>query len=482
MGNGRVFKRNIKNIIAVALTALSTGGFTATFVSTYLSFYYTEFMLVSAAAVGTVLSIGILVDGVTDFAMGAVVDRVETRYGKARHWFLWMAVPTAIATALIFFCPTNASVTVKLVYLFIVYNLYCTCLTTVRLPAQSIISLCFNQDKARESASLTYGFSTQLGSAISSCLIAPLLAVLGGGIMAYKTAAVIFPGLAGLFMLAAFFLLTEVKGSKAALKNVRETEEEQTDSDNTLDEKYQAQKREHFFKELSYLLRNKYWVLNEFAEICMATSVGFLIGTATYFCKYVLGRVEAVGGVFGVMSIGMLSGIMVCAPLLTKIDARKIAVIGNFIACIGLCIASAGVFWLDKLGLLYVGIAIKQFGSGLYYAVGMGLVARTVDYGEWKFGLRQDGIAYSGKAVMNKIASSVAAAILGFVLTSVGYAGGSEVMPAAAVTALKWLFLIIPAIALFLAAVCYIFFNLPGERVSRMQEEIAQRNKSGNNE
>ena len=468
MSNQKLNKQDRKNLVAVALVALATDGLTTTFVTTYLSYYYTEFLMVTAAAVGAILGFGILVDGVSDFLMGMVVDRVETKYGKARHWFLWMAIPAFISTALLFFCPKNMPMAGKVAYLFIVYNVFCTCLTTVRLPAQSIISLCFEHGTARETASLIHGFTSQLGNAISSVLFAPFLAALGGGILAYRSASVLFPGIAGIFMLTAFFLLREMRTSG-------KTENQNAAEETVSAESKAKEKKVSSLKAWIYLFKNKYWVLTELAEICMAISVGFMIGTATYFCKYVLGDVGAVGGVFGVMSIGMLLGIIICAPIVRKVDSRIIAMVGNFIACAGFCVAAFGVLVLKQNVFLYAGIVIKQIGSGLYYGVSMGLVARVIDYGEWKFGIRQDGLAYSGKLVMRKIASAAASAILGFVLTMSGYVGGMDVVSDQVVFVLKLLFLVIPAVSLFFAGIFYAMFNLSDKRMVQIQKDLEER-------
>lgn len=48
-----------------------------------MQFYYTEFMLLPAAVVASVLSISIIIDGVTDFLMGMVIDHLQTKKGQS---------------------------------------------------------------------------------------------------------------------------------------------------------------------------------------------------------------------------------------------------------------------------------------------------------------------------------------------------------------------------------------------------------------
>jgi len=53
-------------------------------ISTFLLFYYTDVIGVSAAAVGTIMLISRFLDCIADLTMGVVVDRTKSKYGKAR--------------------------------------------------------------------------------------------------------------------------------------------------------------------------------------------------------------------------------------------------------------------------------------------------------------------------------------------------------------------------------------------------------------
>lgn len=72
---------------------------------TFIMFYYTDVAHVSAAAIGTILLISRLLDGMSDIIMGMIVDRTKSRFGKARAWLLRMAIPFAIATFAVFAVP-----------------------------------------------------------------------------------------------------------------------------------------------------------------------------------------------------------------------------------------------------------------------------------------------------------------------------------------------------------------------------------------
>ena len=77
LGSDLLSRRNRNNVLAMGII-----GFGYTFfeeiVTTYMQFYYTEFMLLPAAVVASVLSIGMIIDGVTDFLMGMVIDHLQS--------------------------------------------------------------------------------------------------------------------------------------------------------------------------------------------------------------------------------------------------------------------------------------------------------------------------------------------------------------------------------------------------------------------
>ena len=78
-----------------------------TAMSVFLLKYYVDYAGVSAAAVGTIMLISRLFDGVSDLIMGIIVDRTKSKHGKARPWILRMAIPFAVSGILLFAVPTS---------------------------------------------------------------------------------------------------------------------------------------------------------------------------------------------------------------------------------------------------------------------------------------------------------------------------------------------------------------------------------------
>ncbi len=106
------------------------GNVMSTLLASFLLSYYTDTAMIGAAAIGTMFVICRLLDGVTDFAMGGIVDKTNTKLGKARPWLILAAPLMCIGIILILNVPASWSEAMKLVYAYITYILNSRCLHT----------------------------------------------------------------------------------------------------------------------------------------------------------------------------------------------------------------------------------------------------------------------------------------------------------------------------------------------------------------
>lgn len=88
---------------------------------TFLTAYYTDSVGIAAAAVGTMMLVARLLDGISDVMMGGIVDKTRTKWGKARPWILISAPVICIGLILTFNVPGSLSSSAKLIYAYITY-------------------------------------------------------------------------------------------------------------------------------------------------------------------------------------------------------------------------------------------------------------------------------------------------------------------------------------------------------------------------
>ena len=149
-----------------------------TAMSAFLLFYYTDYAGVSAMAVGTIMMISRVFDGISDIIMGVIVDRTHSRFGKARPWILRMCIPFAISGVLMFSVPASWASTPKLVYVFITYNLVSTVIyTAINVPYSALNALMTQDPYERSVLSIFRNLLATAGTLTINTFTLPLVRI-----------------------------------------------------------------------------------------------------------------------------------------------------------------------------------------------------------------------------------------------------------------------------------------------------------------
>ena len=458
---------SIKNYIAAFFAQFGTQGMAYTLFSSYLSVVFTDYLGVSPAAIGMVLSVGVFIDMITDIIMGNVMDRVHTKWGKARHWFFWSALPVAICVGLMFMCPVSASDTVKVIWALVLYNVYCTCLTSVRLPAFSLPSVCSDNSRTRMLLVWVASEGTNVAATVTGWIIGPIVAIYKGDpLSGWRLLGWIMAGATLILLVLAGALLTE-KRNGADLERIEAERKamKHTEKAMGLGEQY------------SYLLRNKYWLLFQGGGLCNGMSLGFLIGSMGYWIQHVLGPSgmagdNPIGLIMTVMNVPMMVAPFLILPFIKFVDAKNIVVMFMGLGAVfslGMWACGLKIWWLFVVLMI-----LRQCVGSCVNGSANVLLTRAIDYGEWKFGVRQEGVGSSFSSALNKVSMGVATAVLGFVLASSGYSGGGTVGESTQ-AALNFLFMGLPGIAMAVGTVFY-GLSLGSKKWNQIRAELDERN------
>ena len=144
--------------------------------SSFLLFYYTDYVHVSAGVIGTIMLLSRVFDGITDLIMGIIVDRTKSRFGKCRPWILRMAIPFALAGILLFTVPSGLGNTAKFAYIFITYNLVSSVIyTAINVPYATLNSLITQDQYERSVLSIFRMILATTGTLIITNLTLPLV-------------------------------------------------------------------------------------------------------------------------------------------------------------------------------------------------------------------------------------------------------------------------------------------------------------------
>lgn len=135
--------------------------------------------------------------------------------------------------------------------------------------------------------------------------------------------------------------------------------------------------------------------------------------------------------------------------------------------------ALVSVFRSDGVFLI-LSLALRGCGFGVVNSLYYGMLADSVDYGEWKTGIRSAAVTTSAGSVGQKLGAGLGAALIGLALSASGYSGLLAQQPAAALTCIRFIFTQFPVILYVALLVLMHFYDLD-EQLPKIKQELEQR-------
>lgn len=181
------------------------GNVMSTLLASFLLSYYTDTAGIAAAAIGTMFIVCRLLDGVTDFAMGGIVDKTNTKIGKARPWLIICAPLMVIGIILILSVPQGWGQAAKLVYAYITYIfLNCVVYTVFGIAHTALLARMTRDFKDRNTTSTVSSIVNNLSGLVIGTMITALQLNFGWTITGVILRAIgIGPMFAGLYAFCA---------------------------------------------------------------------------------------------------------------------------------------------------------------------------------------------------------------------------------------------------------------------------------------
>lgn len=371
------------------------GNVMSTLLASFLLAYYTDTALISAAAIGTMFVICRLLDGVTDFAMGGIVDKTNTKWGKARPWLVISAPLMCIGIILILSVPQGWSDAMKLVYAYVTYIfLNCIVYTIFGIAHSALLARMTRDVKERNTTSVVSSICNNLIGLVIGTAITGLQIKFG-----WTVTGIILGGVAGVLILIPGLTIEE---------NIGMNEAGGMDKKSTVPMKQQ----------LPAVLKNKYFYLALLIGAFTLLMNANAIGSQIYYCNVVLGEPMFMAQL---MSIGQLPGIIILffMPWFSnKFSKRNFMMMGAGCLIVGFAILG---FAGSNHALLLLGTILRSIGAGPIFAGLYAFIADACDYGEWKTGIRSEGLMSASQSIGSKIGIGFGSALTGWILAFAGY-------------------------------------------------------------
>lgn len=418
-------------------------------VSLYLLYFYTDVVGITPQMAGLIYAIGIAWDAITDPFMGYMAERTRTKMGSYRPYIYYGSIPLALSFVVLLWVPPFEGM-LLLSFLIVVNLIHRTCFTIVSVPYSSLTARITDDSDERTKLTTARMLAASFGTFSISALAFPIVLYFGGGEEALGFVYLgLIAGLVAVIILSITVYFVEERSfesTKAELPNFSKV-----------------------FKSVS----NNYpfWIVFSAILILISTYLMFN-NNLIYFSKYALGFHEYQGLILGVLSGTNLLAIPIWAFLAIKIGKKNTWMMSMVFLFAGFLIFY--FYPISELNeLLYI-LGCIGFANGATGVLFWSMLPDTIEYGEWRTGIRTESSLYGFMTFAQKGAIAIAIAILGTVLTKIGFEPNEE-QTAQTLSDLKSLMSIIPLIGVFISFVLVYFYPIDKKFHQKLIDEIRVR-------
>lgn len=421
--------------------------FTFSLIGTYLMYFYTDVFGITASAVGTLMLVARIIDAIDGPFWGVMIDHTHTKWGKSRPYLLWFNAPFTIFTILCFMTP-DLSMNWKIVWAYVTYIGIDVLYSAVNIPLTSILPSMTTDPDERVVLSTIRSLFSNFGGTLISVIALPLVTLFGGPNNPRK-------GFFWLAVMAAavFFIIYLV-----VFANVREHVQTK-----------QSQKPLPFKTSLKALKNNWPWLIVIGLNFIYWLGMQAKNQVTIYFFKYNLDKPELTSLALFFNAVGLIS-VFITPKLVMKFGKKRTLLFGLGIAVIGQLILGLGAYSLN-VPIVIVGTIVSNFGNGFVGALVAVMLADAVDYGEWKNGVRAEGIVTSASSFTAKFGMGMGGAVTGMLL-SLGHYVPNKTQSASALFSIEANYVWVPMLAFVIAFIMLLFYRLTPEKEREMARFI----------
>ncbi len=428
-------------------------------VGSFLMLYFTDTLFLAPAFVGILFFVARIWDAFNDPMMGMIVDNTRSRFGKFRIWLIIGTLVNAVVFVLLFH-TFNLQGTSLYIYVTVMYILYGMTYTIMDVPYWSWLPNLTNDPHERESVSVIPRFFASLAG----------FSVATFGLFAINW----FNQRAGLdnlyaehgftmfaIMIAVIFIVT----IGITVCNVKE--------ESTLDARAE---KTSIRQALKLIVQNDQ--LRAFIGLLLTFNLATQIakGFAVYYFKAVCGN-EYLYSVFGLAILAEMLGLALFPAIAKRLSRQKVYTL----AC---SLAAAGLLLLGVLGFIIpqsvagvvISCAILFFGSGLSLGVTTCCMADVIDYGEVRFGVRNESVLCAAQTFLMKAAMAAAGGLTGIGLGLVGYEPELAAQGSATILGIRVLMIVIPVLLAGLSLYIYKrFYTLKDDQMKEITRQLNEK-------
>ena len=369
--------------------------------SSFLLLYYTNVVGLGAAAIGTMFLLIRFWDALADLVAGRLVDAKKPgRLGKFRPFILWFSLPLLLSSMAIFSANTffpGMSPAQGLLYAYITYALMGTFYSLVNIPYGSIAPAMTQVPTERAALASWRVWGSNVTILMLSFVVAPQIKRFTGDPEGLQRS---------LFITTAIFVVVGMALYLYTVANVKEQ---------VIREVAAPTLKEGF----GTLVKNKPLIWLCAGSLAFLTGLTALGTLAPYFAIYVLNDAQYIAWNAVAQAVGTFAVATFIPAIVRRLGKRNgyivLGVVG-LIAGVILAFAPPSVPLIAVAGFLLLGIGLGGVNTLMW-----ALEADTVEYGEWKTGIRTEGTTYALFSFTRKMGQAIGGAAGAYALGIVAF-------------------------------------------------------------
>ena len=425
-------------------------------INNYLNIFYTDIVGLSGAAISAIVLIARIWDAINDPMMGQIADRTNTRWGRFRP-YLYFAPPFLAIFNILTFTVFPVQGFAKVLLCGICYIGAGMAYTACSIAYQAMLNVIAVDSRVRQLLATARSTGASIIGIILSMVAMPLILHFSSAV---NDAGEAMADGHGYFITTVIFSLILIPVFWICATICKETYTDKLHSNAPAE-------KASFASNMKGLFQNDQLLIVVIATIIGTICVTGRYGILVYHVIYVVGGPQYIATMFTAMTLGRLVGTLT-VPWGTKVFGKK-----NYMIIMNVVMAAGFVaLFLNPTNnpVYLIGASfIGSLGFGAP-AICYGMVGDSLEYGDWKLGKRQEGLAASMLSFGVKLATAICAPVV-LLLEAVGYVPNVE-QAASTKMGINFMVNMLPAILALVSCIPLIWYKLSDKRVSEIRADL----------
>ena len=355
-------------------------------------------------------------DAINDPLIGSIIDSDRRQYKKRNKFlqYIWFGSLGLIVGGALCFIPVPQAPTWAKIILFICgYVIWDAFYTIANVPYGSLLSLISDKPEDRASLSAWRSIGSLAGNMVPMMILPMIIYDKNQNLIGNRVfiAALIM----GMFGFLCFQFM--IKNTTIRVDTDIQVSEEK--------EKFNV------IKAMGNFLKNRPAVGATLAAMGMFIGMQGASTCVTVVFQAYFKNVQISGLVSAFAMIPILVFTPLARKMVVKFGKKELSTVGAICYIVGallLFVIAPNNRQLDLL-IYIVAQLVCALGMGIYSTVSWAMMGDAIDYNEWKFGNREEGVVYSLHSFFRKLAQGIGPAVALIIMQSLGYINNAILNP-----------------------------------------------------